>query len=482
MGEDWFERTAPVRAHPRLEGLGRDAAEAERVAALAHDLAAWLLGAPRAELGAMGRVVSALAGPLLRDTRALCHGLPLLAVEAGARATELIWPLLADPVVDADPPDDAEARAPEGDGEGTPAEGAEGDDPSWTAFAELPEGGDPDVDALLRGLRDPEEAARRLEPAGEAAWSGAKDGEALARTLEGLLPGVGWGAAPGTLQRSLLADLQALAELLERLPELRALADRLGRLEAEVAREGVEVGGSEEVTGVHLSGDAQGALASELALLADPDTEDLFYARLVERRLLAVELTGAGLGGISLPDARGPVLACIDTSGSMIGAPERLAKAVVLAVARRVLPEGRALHVLLFGSRGEGTEIRLQRGQAGLAPMLAFLAQGFQGGTDFDTPLLRALDLLDERELDRADVLVVTDGLAQATLEVVAAVERARERRGVRVLSLVIGPHPLDGVLPFSDEVWGMEAGGGGAIVRRATRGGPPPGAPRSRR
>ena len=109
------------------------------------------------------------------------------------------------------------------------------------------------------------------------------------------------------------------------------------------------------------SGEVATALPGELALLGDEDTEDLFYQRLLDRRLVSLELTGAGDEGVAMGDRRGPVIACIDTSASMEGAPELAAKALVLAVCRKVIPKGRVVHLILFGGPGERTRRKTER-------------------------------------------------------------------------------------------------------------------------
>lgn len=504
---DWRARTASVTGHPRVVGLGRDSVEQLRVEAFARDLAAWLAGAPRGDLGVLTRVVTALGGPTLRQARAVSLGLPLLAIESSARATEVLWPWLRDPHApepEEVPPDGQgdsgeghHSEAGTGNGPGVPGLSAGGTPPPGqapgedgeardpeadaravlAALAETQDLDDPELDALARamarlGEQAAEATADALQPVGEQAFEGAKEGEDLARALESLVPGVGWGMAPGHLHAALGQRLDRLVTLLERLPELREIADRLGRSEAEAARAAQREGGSEEVTGVRFGGDVTSALPSELALLGDEDTEDLFYQRFLERRLVSLELSGSGLHGVGEPRRRGPVLGCIDTSGSMGGAPEAAAKALVLAVCRRVLPQGRAVHLLLFGAKGEATELRLLRGRGGLEALLDFLAMRFDGGTDFDTPLVRALELTQERALADADVLVVTDGYARAAPAVVEAVAEARRARGLRVWSVVLGAGGVDGVTPFSDEVWQVQADGSGSVglARRLSR------------
>jgi hypothetical protein len=446
-----------VSRHPALVSLGRDPIDQRRATAFAVDLARWLVGRPREELRPLARVVTVVAQRELRPTRLICRDRPLLSVEAAARATVALWPLLRDEP-DTQEPEEPGAGASEGEGEESPP------DPLGDLLGEVAAGDDPDLDALMDQLRramgavpdgeaTAEDAACVLDQVSMAAAEGAIATDRAARHLERFLPGIGWSTAPGQLEVSLLERLDQLTKLLAELPGLEALADALGRLEDASERDGRREGGREELVGVRLGGEVASALPAELALLGDPDTEDLFYQRLLEKRLVSLELTGTGDEGRAAGDRKGPVIACIDTSASMEGAPELCAKALVLAVCRQVIPRGRTVHLVLFGGPGERTEIRLRRGLGGLEGMLAFLQQSFHSGTDFDGPLLRAMELLDEQALEAADVLVVTDGLCRAAPDVIERVHETRARVGVRVWSVVLGHDDTRGVEPFSDEV-----------------------------
>lgn len=465
-----------VVRHPAVREIGRDEPDQRRAEAFAKDLARWLFGRGQHELGPLARVVTVVAQRELRPTRQICKDRPLMAVEAAARATAVLWPLLRD--TPEPPPAEPEEEQPEG-GAGAGGEDDEEqeqededqddeeeqepseDDALEQLLGELANADDPDLDALIEQLKGQlggdgdaaENAADVLADVTQAAAEGAIETDRVARQLERFLPGIGWSSAPGQLELALLERLDQLSRLLQELHGLDELADALGRLEDATRREGRREGGREEVVGVRFGGEVANALPSELALLADEATEDLFYQRLLERRLVSLELTGAGDEGAAQGDRRGPVIACIDTSASMEGPPELAAKALVLAVCRKVIPKGRVVHLILFGGPGERTELRLRRGLGGLEGMLAFLQRSFHSGTDFDGPLLRAMDLLEESELEAADVLVVTDGLCRAAPEVVDRVSQVRERRGVRVWSVVLGHRDTRGVDPFSDEV-----------------------------
>jgi uncharacterized protein with von Willebrand factor type A (vWA) domain len=405
---------AAIGAHPAWVALGPEQ-DRDGAVALAADVLGWFSGGDAES--ALGRTLVAACGAAGRNLRALTVASRLLALEAAVKLVIEVWPYLRHPPDG--PGDDATEDA--SDASDDPAEEGPG---AWSAA--------PVAEALSA-------AEARVVEVG-----------ALVDALDRLAPGSGAGGAPRALERALLGNLGRLVDLLGRLPSLRALADALGRGEGRARRLKGRQGGT-EVVGVRSGGDVERALASELALLADPDTEDLFYLRVSERSLMTLDLAGGELPD-GRSDRRGPVVVCLDTSGSMAGAPERAAKALVLALARRILGQGRELGVLLFGAPGQLTSLRLARDTAGYANMLDLLAFSFGGGTDFDAPLLAALQATSSAVVG-ADVLLVTDGFARTSPSVVARIRAAR-REGVRLTAVQVGGSTFGSTLhTFADRV-----------------------------
>lgn len=287
----------------------------------------------------------------------------------------------------------------------------------------------------------------------------------LVEELQRLVPWVSWHTRGTALEAVVVDRLGELSQLLDRLPELRRIADSLGKLEADArAARGVERGRRTDVVGVTVGGELRDALASELALLADPDTEDLFYARVVDHRLLTLELAGPDDGETQRPARPGPVIACVDTSASMRGDAEARAKALLLAVARRVLLAGRRMTVLLFGGRGAFTEVTLRPGRVDLDAVTRLLLTSYYGGTDFDGPIERALDLR-EREVAyaRADLLLVTDGVCRLGAATERRLREARAKTALEVVSVIVGGRG-ELVRPFSDVVWSLDDAGAAGL------------------
>jgi uncharacterized protein with von Willebrand factor type A (vWA) domain len=193
-------------------------------------------------------------------------------------------------------------------------------------------------------------------------------------------------------------------------------------------------------------------LPAEGMLLVHPTLRLLWHARRAERTLLTYRVEGVDFERVpgereeqeaktrqKPADGRGPILVCLDTSGSMEGLPECVAKALVLESMRVAYAEKRACYLYAFSGPGDVLEHELSLTEAGLGRLMAVLTMSFHGGTDVSAPLVRAVARLDEGGWGRADLLVVSDGefpVSSSTRELIA---RARAQRGLRSHGILVG-------------------------------------------
>src|SRR5262249_30102207 len=127
-------------------------------------------------------------------------------------------------------------------------------------------------------------------------------------------------------------DAKAIAALFRRVrssPALRRICELAGRYRrlAQSRQRQKAAHGLDDVVGVALGGDVGKLLPSELAKLALPELELDTLRRLVERQCLCREHCSIE------PVAKGPVIICVDESGSMSGEKVHTAKALALALA-----------------------------------------------------------------------------------------------------------------------------------------------------
>jgi uncharacterized protein with von Willebrand factor type A (vWA) domain len=153
----------------------------------------------------------------------------------------------------------------------------------------------------------------------------------------------------------------------------------------------------------------------------------------------------------------GPMLVCVDTSGSMHGGAEAVAKATVLEAVRVAHAQKRACHVFAFGGPDEVMEMELTFDAEGIEQLTRFLGQTFGGGTDICGPLEKAIAKLEDERWQLADLLIASDGEFGATLDVVARLESAKQEMGLRVQGVLIGDRETIGLLEVTDAVYWVE-------------------------
>ncbi|MCP5283302.1 MAG: VWA domain-containing protein [Burkholderiaceae bacterium] len=308
-----------------------------------------------------------------------------------------------------------------------------------------------------------------------------------------LLQGLGdlahqrWDALRGQLRSRPWQVARRAADRLAQLPALVALIQALGRAERSVQappapdldpaperprpQRAVETripDAPGEVTGVQFSGRIDRMLPAEAVLLRHPIGARLWRARQAEARLLAWQteavltdwrpdplapMHAAAAERTPAPLDRGPILLCLDTSGSMRGAPENIAKAVVIAALRAAHEAGRGCRLIAFGGPGELLERDLGRGAAGLDALLDLMGQGFDGGTDVQAPIERAVQSVHDARWRSADLLIVSDGEFGCTPQTLAQLDDARTRFGLRVQGVLVGDRETLGLLETCDAI-----------------------------
>jgi uncharacterized protein with von Willebrand factor type A (vWA) domain len=169
------------------------------------------------------------------------------------------------------------------------------------------------------------------------------------------------------------------------------------------------------------------------------------------------------------PRERGPILVALDTSASMRGAPETIAKAVVLEAVRTAHREHRGCRLIAFGGAGEVLEHTLGFDARGLAAMLEVFGRAFGGGTDVAAPIERAVVAVREAAWREADLVIASDGEFGCTPATLAALDEAKARQGLRVHGILVGDRETMGLLQVSDAIhwvrdWRQERPGTGAF------------------
>jgi uncharacterized protein with von Willebrand factor type A (vWA) domain len=291
----------------------------------------------------------------------------------------------------------------------------------------------------------------------------------------GAMCGLGSDLSRTVLRHTGWQDAKRLADLLKKLPQIQDVVRQLGRMQSTekpnetpilerlfgpVRRAPAELrdidtpGVPHDTRGVERSGEIARMLPSEAILFMRPALRLLWHAKRAERALATYRVRGvqqerfvADDEGAEARDAerpkkkqeRGPIIVCLDTSGSMQGAPETIAKAVTLEAVRIANAENRDCFLYAFSGPAQVVEFDISIRRGGIQGLLEFLGCSFHGGTDVAAPMSRALKRVESANWSRADVIVVTDGEFPMPDETIASVASARKSLHLRVHGLLIG-------------------------------------------
>jgi uncharacterized protein with von Willebrand factor type A (vWA) domain len=136
----------------------------------------------------------------------------------------------------------------------------------------------------------------------------------------------------------------------------------------------------------------------------------------------------------------------------MTGRPERVAKAIILALARVAAADERPCYVIAFSTRVRTFELA---DFSELPELSAFLGYSFHGGTDLRPALEETLSRLETTRYERADVLVVSDFRVPKLLErQTARIGAAQSELGTLFHSLTVAEAPPVDPLHIFDFHW----------------------------
>ena len=161
-----------------------------------------------------------------------------------------------------------------------------------------------------------------------------------------------------------------------------------------------------EYIGISLDNNLSKLLPSELTGLKNPLLRKLFYLKYIEKRLLNYSVDKEyekSNRKINIIHNNGPIIVCIDTSSSMNGLPEEIAKSITLYILKSAYKIKREVYLISFGSVEEIIEFNLTNEKNGLLNALNFLKKKFNGGTDFVTPLKRSFSLINNNNFKYSD-------------------------------------------------------------------------------
>jgi uncharacterized protein with von Willebrand factor type A (vWA) domain len=157
----------------------------------------------------------------------------------------------------------------------------------------------------------------------------------------------------------------------------------------------------ENLCGIKLGNEIPNLLPSEMMMMMDKDFESLKTLDFIKRNTMQYKFKGKS------PKTDGPIVCCIDESGSMEGDRIELAKAFCFGLFQQAKKENREFQIIRFGRARHCEIAAIKNGNDLLEVSSKFFNDK---GTNFETPLSMAMDVIhSDSKFDKADIVMITD-------------------------------------------------------------------------
>ncbi|HEY9693703.1 MAG TPA: VWA domain-containing protein [Oculatellaceae cyanobacterium] len=238
-----------------------------------------------------------------------------------------------------------------------------------------------------------------LEEALEAAQEAVEDA-AIALSAFGWGDGNGFGSKGINSEQKI--QLARRVAQNKKLQEIAKLAGRMKLLAASKQRtKTTEL--ATEIYSVTTGNNLAHLVPSELMKLVVPELKPLFIKGYSEKSLLQYQLKSKEKQG------RGPIVVCLDSSGSMSGAKEEWSKAVAIALLTIANQQKRTCRILHFCEDVCRVD-DFQKGQLDPLKLVDCMECFYNGGTSWSAPLDSALAVIkSESHYKNADIILITD-------------------------------------------------------------------------
>lgn len=229
-----------------------------------------------------------------------------------------------------------------------------------------------------------------------------------------------WGMMSGMWNKIDFERIRKVVRIQRSYPEIVKVAHKMGRIADDEGKDQMfvsegtvyklEHSSKSDILGITVGNDLNALLPIEMAHCADDELEDLFVYKFLTRKLQTFQYKSEIMQParrLETKPARrkGPMIVCLDTSGSMAGIPEKISHSLLIKLLEIADRQQRDCFLIAFSVSINPIDVRKER-----ARLLEFFSKTACGDTDATRMLQATFRLLQSRkEYMNADVLWISD-------------------------------------------------------------------------
>lgn len=222
-------------------------------------------------------------------------------------------------------------------------------------------------------------------------------------------------------------------ERIRRSDKLKKMTDMIGRFKESAITEQKKKAknGAVELSSVTTGDKIQDILPSELMTLTNPATKPDFYRRQSEKNLLVYSKEA------HKQKNKGPIIVCVDTSGSMSGDEEIWSKAMTVGVLEIAEMQKRDFACIIYSDHAD-EPIVIKKSEVSPDKIIQCAERFHGGGTDFESALEKAMKLIEKSTFKEADIMFITDGDCGVSDRFLRRYRTIKEDKGFKTQGILV--------------------------------------------
>ena len=242
-----------------------------------------------------------------------------------------------------------------------------------------------------------------------------------------------WGLGSGENCQVAFQNKKDAIERIRRSSKLHKLTDLVGKFKesAIVEQKKKAKHGAVEIKGVTTGDKIQDTLPSDRMNLCNDITKGDFYRRMSEHGLLQYSKES------NKQKNKGPIIVCVDTSGSMQGDEEIWSKALTVGILEVAQMQKRDFACIIYSSHAD-KPIVIKKDEIAPQKIIDCAERFHNGGTSFEAPLNEALELIKDSTFKNADIVFITDGDCYVSDNFSRKFKQIKEDKDFRTLGVLV--------------------------------------------
>ena len=242
-----------------------------------------------------------------------------------------------------------------------------------------------------------------------------------------------WGLGEGATCNVAFQSKKQAIERIRRSDKLKKFTDLIGKFKECAVTEQKKKAkhGAVEIKSVTTGNKIQDSLPSDRMSLCNNTTKKDFYRRMTENQLMTYRKES------TKQKNKGPIIVCVDTSGSMHGNPETWSKALTVGILEVAQMQKRDFACIIYSSTADDPII-IKKDEVSPEKILDCAERFHSGGTSFERPLEKAIELIKDSRFKDADIVFITDGDCYVSDKFLKKFKQTKEDKEFKTLGVLV--------------------------------------------